>query len=118
MRRREDEKALDDLPERTLKGLTEITVRCRDGKLLLRVVRIPAYLPAAAYDTHLVIPTSATTYQYDNQRITAFAWFLAQHDETSGMRCRCHPEMTLTREQLRGESPPPPGVRVIRESVY
>lgn len=110
---RETGKAMVSLPKGTLRELTVVTVRCPRGSLLLRVVRIPTHLPGAAYSTHLVIPTSATTYQHGDQRITAFVWFLAEHDQTSGVRCRCHPEVRLSREQLCGESPPPPGIRVL-----
>jgi hypothetical protein len=111
------EQALADLPPGALRRLTVTTVRCPAGKLLLRVVPIPTYLPAAGYDTHLVIPTSATTYQHGDQRITAFAWLLGEHDTTSGVRCRCHCEVTLSRKQLCGETPPPPGTRVLQSRV-
>lgn len=96
----ETAKALAALPTWRRKRLTVITRRCPKGKQLLQVVRIPDHLPGARYDRHLVIPTSATTYKYGDQRITARAWFLVDHDETSGVRCRCHPEVTFTREQL------------------
>lgn len=107
----ETAKALVALPKRTLRQLTTTEVRCPGNELLLRVVRIPAHLPGAAYDTHLVIPSSATTYKYDDQRITVSAWFLAEQNETWSVRCSCR-EVRLTREQLRGESPPPSGIRI------
>lgn len=111
--------ALAGLPKRTLRALT-MEVRCVGNELLLRVVRIPPHLPGARYDRYLVIPTSAVTFRgaSDTERITAPAWFLAEHgSESSEVRCRCHPEVTLTVEHLRGESPLPPEIR-IRGSLY
>lgn len=110
----ETAKALAERSKRELRELTVITVRCPGNSLLLRVVRIPDHLPGAAYDGHLVIPSSATMWRLgDGQQITARAWFLAEHDETLGVRCRCHPEVALTLGQLLGESLPPPGIRVL-----
>lgn len=111
---RETEEALLNLPERTLKGLTVVTMRCTGKKndLLVRVVRIPHYLPGARYDRYLVIPSASATYAYGDQRITEPAWFLSDL-KPFVVQCRCRSRpVTLTREQLRGESPPPPGVRV------
>jgi len=106
-------KALAALPKHTQRELTVVTVRCPGGKLLLRVVRIPAHLPGAAHGRYLVVPGSATRWRLDEQQITARAWFLADHDGTFGVRCRCHPEVTLTAAQLLGGSAPPPGVSVL-----
>ncbi|MGH8574002.1 MAG: hypothetical protein ACREX8_15725 [Gammaproteobacteria bacterium] len=109
----ETEQALAALPKQTLRQLTVTTVRCPAGSLLLRVVRIPDHLPGARYDRHLVIPTSAVTYGGFGERITAPAWFLADQDALD-VQCRCHPRpTTLTPQQLRGESSPPPGIRVL-----
>ncbi|MGH3935213.1 MAG: hypothetical protein ACRDS1_09595 [Pseudonocardiaceae bacterium] len=107
------EQALAALPGSTQRKLTVITVRCDAGKLLLRVLRVPTYLPGAAHDRRLVVPTSATTWRAGDQLMPASAWFLADHDESLTLRCRCHAEVGLTRGQLLGESPPPAGIHVL-----
>jgi len=119
---RETEKALIDLPRSSLRRLAMITMRCsgKDNHLLVRVVRIPRYLPGARYDRYLVMPSASATYAYGDQRITEPAWFLSDL-KSFDVQCRCHHRpVTLTRDHLRGESPPPSGVRcvLIRESVY
>lgn len=110
----ETEEALAALPKRTLRHLTTKDVRCPGNEQLLRVVRIPAHLPGAAYDTHLVMPKSRVTYQFpDMRRVPAKrAWFLGE-ENTFDVRCHCHPGLTLTMDQLRGESPRPPEIRVL-----
>jgi hypothetical protein len=111
---RETEEALLNLPERVLKELTVVTVRCtgKKNELLARVVCIPHYLPGARYDRYLVMPSASATYAYDEQRITEAAWFVSDL-KSIDVQCRCRSRpVTLTRDHLRGESPPPPGVRM------
>lgn len=110
----ETEKALAALPKHTLRKLTTTEVRCPGNELLVRVVRIPDHLPGAAYDTHLVLPKSGVTYQFPDMRHVPAkqAWFRAD-ENTFDVRCRCHPGLTLTMDQLRGESPRPPEIRVL-----
>lgn len=113
----ETEKALTGLPKRTQRELTVITVRCPGGSLLLRVMWIPDHLPGARYAGHLVLPTSAATYEGETEhpggQVETRAWFLNHHEDPFNLRCRCHPGVILTPQQLRGESPPPPGIRVL-----
>lgn len=112
----ETEKALTGLPKRTQGQLTVITVRCPANSLLLRVMRIPDHLPGSRYARHLVLPTSAATYEtetdHPGEQMDTRAWFLDHHDDPFYLRCRCHPGVILTPEQLRGESPPPLGIRM------
>lgn len=116
----ETEEALLNLPERALKELTVVTVRCtKKNELLARVVCIGDYLPGARYDRYLVMPSASATYAYGDQRITEPAWFLSDL-KPFVVQCRCRSRpVTLTREQLRGESPPAGGIRVrgVLESV-
>lgn len=107
----ETAKALTTMPKRMRHGLTVITMHCLGDELLLKVFLIPTHLPGAAYDTHLVVPTSAVTYQHEDERVTARAWFLGEDAGTFGVRCRCHPEVRLTADQVRGVSAPPLGIR-------
>jgi len=110
----ETAKALATLPKRTQRELTTITVRCPGNSLLLQVMRIPAHLPGAAYDTHLVISKSGVTYLV-HPGGHRHAWFLDGHDLSYLLRCRCrHKPVTLTSERLRGESPTPAGIRLLR----
>jgi len=111
----ETEKALAALPKRTQRELTTITVRCPRNSLLLRVMRIPDHLPGAAYDTHLVIPKAGVATYRDFPNGRQRPWFLAEHGLPYRLRCRCHREpVTLTPAQLRGESPRPHGIRLLR----
>jgi hypothetical protein len=104
--------ALAALPKHTQRELTVVTVRCAGNELVLRVLRIPKHLPGIRYDRHLVIPTSAITYRYGDQRVTVRAGFLAELDSFD-VQCRCHPRpVTLTPAHLRGETSPPAGTRI------
>jgi hypothetical protein len=111
----ETAKALVELPKSTQRALTVITVRCPGDSLLLRVSRIPEHLPGAWYDKHLIVPKPGVVTYRDHPEGRQRPWFLADHDLSYRLRCRCHRRpVTLTPRQLRGESPPPSGIRVLK----
>lgn len=108
--------ALAGFPKPMLRALTVITVRCPSNELLLRVVGIPDQLPGAPYADYLVIPASGTTFRTADERVPmGRAWFLNDDSDSIELQCRCHPRpVTLTPQQLCGESSPPVGIRIQR----
>ncbi|PZS15340.1 MAG: hypothetical protein DLM60_17520 [Pseudonocardiales bacterium] len=111
----ETAKGFAALPKSTQRALTVVTVRCPGNELMLRVVRIPDHLPGARYDKYLIIPKGGVVTYRDDPDGQQRPWFLADHDLSYRLRCRCHREpVTLSPRQLHGESPPPPGIRVLR----
>lgn len=107
----ETARRLAERSKRELRYLTVIMVHCTGNELLLRVVRIPDSMPAAAYGRYLVIPRSGVTFRFTDERVPAKAWYLSE-EGSFDVQCQCHPRpVTLTPEQVRGVSALPAGIR-------